>query len=181
MPNHVANELVITGEPSTLEDFARTARELPVQWKGSPKPEVFNRLELSQFVHPELAKRGQELSIPYSDLAGGGPMGYDWCIKNWGTKWGAYDCIYASQEIHGPGKISYQFNTAWSPFNPEVSLAMSKLFPTLRFELNYFEPGMAFKGTRIWNDAEGIVSDECTNFDWDQGDNFQHQCIVSAG
>lgn len=181
MPNHVANELVIKGESSELADFIRFARGTGIHWKGSDKPEIINDLELSQFIHPELSKRGQELSMPYSALGTGEPMGYDWCLNNWGTKWGAYDCILHGEEFHGQGEISYQFNTAWSTFNAEISTAMSNVFPTLRFELNFFEPGMAFKGTRIWSHQTGIELDTCTDLESEDDHDFNHPCMVSAG
>lgn len=181
MPNHVANELNIAGDRSTLEDFERFARGEPIQWAGSDKPNRVSELELSNFIHPELKNRGRELSIPFSDLANGGDMGYDWCTKNWGTKWGAYDTHFFNQEQLGEGEISYQFNTAWSPFNLEVCLSMSKLFPSLRFELNYFEEGMGFEGKRIWSGNLGIQLDHCHDMKDDSDGGFKHNCEVTSG
>lgn len=44
---------------------------------------------------------------------------YDWCTKNWGTKWGTYSLkVY---KLGGDGSpILIEFQTAWGPPNPEV-------------------------------------------------------------
>jgi hypothetical protein len=181
MPNHVANELIIKGESSTIKDFIRFARGTGLHWKGSDKPEIVNDLELSHFVHPELNRRGKELTMPYSDMATGEPMGYDWCIEHWGTKWGAYNVILKDESEHGEGEISYQFNTAWDTFSNRVSIAMASVFPTLRFDLTFFEPGMGFQGTRIWNHEAGILGFSDEDYLGDDRCPFQYECSISAG
>ena len=181
MPNHVANELIIRGDSPSIKDFIRFARGTGIHWKGSDKPEIVNDLELSHFLHPEWCNRGKELTMPYSALATGEPMGYDWCIENWGTKWGAYECVLMDEDHHGEGEISYQFNTAWETFNNRVSIAMSSVFPTLRFELTYFEPGMGFKGERVWNYTDGLVMKCVDDYRDDDDCPFQYECLVSAG
>ena len=166
MPNHVANELVIRGDSPSIKDFIRFSRGTGLHWKGSDKPEIVNDLELSHFVHPDLGRRGKELLMPYSALATGEPMGYDWCMD---------------EDHHGEGEISYQFNTAWETFNNRVSIAMSSAFPTLRFELTYFEPGMGFKGERVWNFNDGLVMKCVDDYRDDDDCPFQYECLVSAG
>lgn len=80
----------------------------------------------------------------------------DWQIENWGSKWDACE-PYLSDESET--KISYFFETAWSPLEPFVK-EMCKQFPNLRFTLDYEEPGCDFKGTLICEGGE-IVGDEC--------------------
>ena len=46
---------------------------------------------------------------------------YDWCIKNWGTKWNSYD----SWKGDGQG---FQFSTAWSAPHPVLE-ELSRRFP----------------------------------------------------
>ena len=78
---------------------------------------------------------------------------YDWCIKNWGTKWGDCDTEYVASHDGDDGmKISmYRFETAWSP--PQEGLVhIAKSFKPLLFDLRYQEPGMGFCGyARIGN------------------------------
>jgi hypothetical protein len=79
--------------------------------------------------------------------------GYDWCLKNWGTKWGICHSELREDSIEsnwGP-ELRYGFETAWSPCNP-VILAMSKKFPLLNFDYRYFECGCAFNG---WLECKG--------------------------
>jgi len=58
---------------------------------------------------------------------------YDWCVKNWGTKWNACNTIYAED---CPDEI--QFDTAWSDVR-ELILKMSKLYPKITIEYDYAE------------------------------------------
>lgn len=48
---------------------------------------------------------------------------YDWNVKNWGTKWGAYECRFDwSARYGGDGYAQVSFETAWSV--PEKILRM---------------------------------------------------------
>jgi hypothetical protein len=46
---------------------------------------------------------------------------YDWCIKNWGTKWNSYD-TWKSEEN------GFQFSTAWSAPHPVIE-ALARKYP----------------------------------------------------
>ena len=53
---------------------------------------------------------------------------YDWCVKNWGTKWNAYDVEYklkAVDELHN--EITYKFMTAWMEPRPIMKALMNHL------------------------------------------------------
>lgn len=67
---------------------------------------------------------------------------YDWCVKNWGTKWDAGE---ASIYEHSEEEAEIVFDTAWGPPIEWVKIVELK-YPDLRFELHYDEPGMGFKG-----------------------------------
>jgi hypothetical protein len=99
------------------------------------------------------------------------PMsGYDWCIKNWGTKWGAHEVkmtechdVYGwlvvngrekkpdvpipkdKSRIHGKGSLEFVFDTAWSPPVPVIT-ALSKKFPHLDMFLQCEEAGSEMIG-----------------------------------
>ena len=98
--------------------------------------------------------------------------GYDWCIANWGTKWNACDVIVADDGFE------IDFDTAWSPSLP-VTLALSKLFPTLIFTHRYEEGGCDYSGFSVFRNGKEVDSAEgdynayaISNHDWenDEGD-----------
>lgn len=77
---------------------------------------------------------------------------YDWCIKNWQTKW---DIGSDNNETHGlnptvvDNQATMSFDSAWSP-----PIGLYEKLHELGFsvEATYFEPGMAYCG--IWTDGE---------------------------
>ena len=75
---------------------------------------------------------------------------YDWCIKNWSTKWEPAD----SSEMDKGGVY---FNTAWSPPIELVRELARKTNQT--FVLWYYECGMAFAG-RAFCRPDGELDDE---------------------
>lgn len=55
----------------------------------------------------------------------GSPTWYEWSVKNWGTKWNAYDCV--------SGEGTLIFSTAWSAPHPVLE-KLSKLYPDIVME-----------------------------------------------
>lgn len=53
----------------------------------------------------------------------GSPTWYEWCNKNWGTKWNAYSCV----EL-GKDDDTLEFFTAWSSV-PTILEALSRKYP----------------------------------------------------
>lgn len=74
---------------------------------------------------------------------------YDWRIKNWSTKWNAYD--------FGNEHLDYVvFNTAWSTPLP-VILELSKKHPLQQFELEYADEDIGYNcGSLIIENGEVI-------------------------
>ena len=67
---------------------------------------------------------------------------YDWRVRNWDTKWDAYD-VEVIDEDHDCVEI--QFNTAWSP--PEaICSALREQYPDLSISWFYDEPGEEIAG-----------------------------------
>ena len=77
--------------------------------------------------------------------------GYEWCIENWGTKWGAINA-----RIEGDHLV---FETAWSPPTP-VIVALAKKFPEYTFYFEYFEGGAAFCGGFTLPNRDDYYGDE---------------------
>jgi hypothetical protein len=104
-------------------------------------------------------KLGEEKTKEFIEANGQQPKdgynqgGYDWCIENWGTKWGAHEVV-VEEEFDNPVIF---FDTAWSPPRPIV-IALSKKYPNVDFCLNSYECGAAFQyGLRANN---GKVKEE---------------------
>jgi hypothetical protein len=69
--------------------------------------------------------------------------GYEWCCKNWGTKWNAYE---VSTWSINSNHVEINFQTAWSPPTP-VILELSARFPSLEFQLYSSDEGGGFEET----------------------------------
>jgi hypothetical protein len=76
--------------------------------------------------------------------------GYEWCIANWGTKWG---CCEVSITSRGDNYVILEFESAWCPPEP-VIVKLGELFPDHRFTLQYWEGGCCFQGELIMQDGE---------------------------
>jgi len=85
---------------------------------------------------------------------------YDWSIKNWGCKWGAYDGS-VSIEWESEDGIEASFDTPWSPPTEFIKNA-SKKYPTLTFLLRYYEGGVGFMGTSKAKNGE--LEDNCMSY-----------------
>ncbi|MDR0442138.1 MAG: hypothetical protein LBH44_01865 [Treponema sp.] len=84
------------------------------------------------------------------------PDWYGQRIEKWGTKWRGYDVFIENDFI--------EFYTAWSPPVPIIS-KLAELYKDAVFQLEYYELGMAFRGTATakWQDGEVLLDDQC----WD--------------
>lgn len=152
MPNHVDQDLIVTGEVSILKkflEFAQDDKHFISADKFLPYPRSF---KIEDEVADDLLKQGISIINGYNS------GGYEWCLQNWGTKWGIYnDSIKISKLTGKNGKLKFNFNSAWSPVN-KIVIAMSQQFPLLHFELKYYERGMKFKGIFIV-EAGNILKD----------------------
>ncbi len=73
---------------------------------------------------------------------------YDWRIRHWGTKWGAYSFDFLEE---GAERIEFKFDTAWSVPEP-IFAKLATMFPTLEVKFTAFDEG--------WNFAvEGKIED----------------------
>ena len=71
----------------------------------------------------------------------------EWCVKNWGTKWGAYDGIPVRVTMRGKRKTArLSFSSAWEPIGSRIWNELTTRFPTLLFTLRYYEGGVGFQG-----------------------------------
>ena len=156
MPNWCDNELVVMGPLNDLVEFARNARrhqEEEVRIEPSDTDEkitekLFNSLD-GENKFKEALTFTAFVPVPEDMIKDGW---YDFCVKNWGTKW---DASEPSMEMT-QRSIRYRFFTAWGPPLP-VIYKMSEMFPNLRFTLRYYEGGMGFQGKLKLHKIRGIA------------------------
>lgn len=161
MPNHCSNDFRVHGNPKLIEefiDYARETRKTHDPFSGKveeftetiscdkfvPYPQKFKDLDeiaaKARLEMKKLPKEEQDWSkLPKDGFNQGG---YEWCIKNWGTKWGMYDF---SEWKRFKRSAFIRFDSAWSPPLPVIR-AIAKKFPKLKFTIRYYERGCAFKG-----------------------------------
>lgn len=119
-----AIEVIVDTDPFSFWNFIKPDEEiLPVYFGHvkSEKPEGYEDWSMEEkFAH---------------DLKFTGNNAYDWNIRNWGTKWDAYDQNFdgvTTDEATGKASVSYSFNTAWSIPEP-VFRAICEQHPELSF------------------------------------------------
>jgi len=104
----------------------------------------------------ERAYRQGELLAEFIPLPGG-EWDYDWCVKNWGTKWDVGGMGSFVTRVK-PTELDLVFDSAWSP-----PIAAYEQLQNLGFGVTarYYESGCAFCG--IFDET----GDECYNLgDW---------------
>jgi|APGre2960657505_1045072.scaffolds.fasta_scaffold05809_2 hypothetical protein len=77
---------------------------------------------------------------------------HDWRGEHWGTKWD----LREEDKFEGN---EIWFSTAWAAPIPVIA-KLSKMFPTVRFELTYYEGGIGYAGSTKF--VSGNVSDVYT-------------------
>lgn len=170
MPNHVDNDLLVTGPTVDLQRFIEFAKgpagttgegpgeDLLSAEKFIPMPAEFRdgpRCVECNYSRPDDAKDDLFPDCPICGKFmkdGYNRGGYEWCIEHWGTKWGMYDARLEDSGLPDDpdehGQLNYAFQTAWSPPIPIIQ-AMAAKFPTLAFDLGYWEGGMGFQGKLV--------------------------------
>lgn len=153
MPNHITNLISFGDQPEQVAAFHQMLRDLRQKDgvygsidfnKLIPMPkaldiesgtkttnglDAYRRFitgdkagaEAFQKEHPEewaLGKQAYENIQQY-----GSPTWYEWCNKNWGTKWNAYSCVELSKDDD-----TMEFFTAWSSV-PTILEALSRKCP----------------------------------------------------
>ena len=166
MPNHCEGDLTITGDKHRIAqfvEFARFKKEGLCADKFIPYPEKFKKADEKRQEWEELPFDEQKKTPCPKDGFNSG--GYEWCIQNWGTKWGIYE-----DEIeysNGEPDAVYHFKTAWSPASKIIE-AMAKMFPDLKFAYYYYECGAGYQGEEHY--AEGkLVKNKTLDYHGNRG------------
>lgn len=155
MPNWCECDLVVEGPEADLAKFVEAARE-----KNPAEGEQPDVLSAASFIpYPKKFRDIDEAAAKWEAEYGGKPDtdwqqrpkdgfnsgGYEWCIQHWGTKWGICRPTVTDES---PTLMAYTFECAWGPCTPVIE-KMGRMFPKLRFVLNYYEGGMGFQGELV--------------------------------
>ena len=163
MPNHVDQDLIVTGDVTTLKEFLEFAKDgdaLLSADKFIPYPQKYKELDAAAEIIREECQKSGDWSKYHQVKDGFNSGGYEWCRENWGTKWGIYETVIKSQKLEGKkGKVKFNFNSAWSPAT-KIILAMGQKFTNLVFDMKYYECGMGYKGHFIVSKGEVIEDSE---------------------
>ena len=178
MPNHVQNILTIVGHKNHVEPMLEHLKDgdnefsftkivpMPAELKGTRSPaQIVSEAEYKKIqyeknftenAHPMMDDKGaitKKMSEDWKERFGADNW-YDWCIINWGTKWGAYDITVEEPETlpdRGDGfiKVEVRFQTAWS--SGAAALAqLAEQYPTIEFYLIYADEDCGYNTGKIW-------------------------------
>jgi hypothetical protein len=160
MPNHCSQDLRVYGKKETIEKMFNEMKEGDKHLSANkimPYPEHFR-------IADELAKIEREKGN-FDVKDGYNSGGYEWCNENWGTKWGMYDF---SHVIYNKTSTVLSFYSAWSPAD-KLILKLSELYPTLKFQLNYYEQGMGYSGKVVYKNGQELERTENNNYRGNRG------------
>lgn len=178
--------------PKELKDLIKSPLWSP---KGSDWwiGEVINRLlEWEKRHTSEDKNRLYDKGRQYVDnyFRYGSTTWYDWCCRNWGTKWNAYDCEQIDEN-------TIKFSTAWSRPEPIMKL-LALMYPDARIEHWWADENTGYNtGHAIYEhmDVDGGENANGSNeayetyvFCWgksnciykDENGNWQHRDCVSC-
>ena len=167
MPNWCDNDLYIEGPEADIRAFLGFA-------KGRMNEEEL-LLDFNKIVPMPKTVTTDMITEPWLKamrLTAGqdGDLWYEWRLQYWGTKWqpqGVHIEEEKSDDQDSTRRVKMVFDTAWSPPKP-IIVAASQLFPTLDFELRYFEAGCGFNGLFICRYGE-VQSDQIGSYFGERG------------
>lgn len=158
MPNHCETDLTLKGSPELIKLVLATHFTEDGELNCDsviPYPANFKELD-------RVAKEWDDKPEPkdYRDRPTDGfnSGGYEWCVNNWGTKWGTYDGRGVELNLKGTiAKVS--FNSAWSPPTNTLN-KLAEMYPGLTIVAKSYERGMAFKCDYRWEGGQNIQANE---------------------
>lgn len=166
MPNHVATTLTVKGDPKIIQKFLKkhfttekgerfldfntiTPCHKDLYETQSPNytdkniQDILTNESMSEKNKKEhiakikaVMKKSAENKKKY-----GYANWYDFCVSEWGTKWGAYDCYPV--DVSDENLYVLNYNTAWSPAVP-IFKKLAKMYPELEFENVCLDEGWGF-------------------------------------
>jgi hypothetical protein len=151
MPNWCDNDLFVRGPGESVREFLALAngdRSFDFN-RFEPYPEHFRSLDKIAEKWDEDCRTNPKGDRGPRPIDGFNSGGNEWCVEHWGTKWPAFRVVVDEPKPWKDGiEILIRFDTAWSPPKPVVVTA-STLFPSLLFDLRYFDGRGGFRGMYI--------------------------------
>ena len=148
MPNWCWNEVTIDGSRLDLKAFAA---------KGAENSNDEEDLSLLRAFIP--------MPEEYVSFEGYNNGGYEWCIRNWGTKWAESSIEMSGENFGDTAQAKITFESPWNPPLTGYS-KISEMFPTLTFIHYWDEPGMCFAGITVMKAGEEIMMEEVVDEDY---------------
>ena len=136
MPNHVYTRIVISDPTKKQKEILKKiekAEGLCRYYKPMPK-------ELEGTKSP-------------SDK----PNWYDWCLENWGTKWGCYELEIDDEVI--------SFTSAWCPIGDNIIRMFAKDFPSFIYS---WEEEQGYGSEMDFEDGECIMQSDYDCPEWEE-------------
>lgn len=102
--------------------------------------------------HPEVSDKEWEIGkAAAKNLAEyGAPTWYEWCVKNWGTKWNAY----GFPSGRAAEELTVSFFTAWDPPDPIIR-KLSELYPDITVTHRWADEDIGSNvGRKVWRAGE---------------------------
>ena len=168
MPNHITNILYVKGRKKDVEAFRdkvyRVEKATEKTWNHNIGDDIIifdfeKTVPMPESMHITCPARTDEEKKIYAENKAkyGAGDWYEWAIKNFGTKWGAYD---AEKVEPIKGGMIFRFLTAWSP-PAQWFVTTAKQFPKLKF-IDYWqdEGGGSGKITLYTEGSKVRVEDE---------------------
>ena len=144
------SKFFVTGKKESVLKFKKHA-----QTKTDDNKKIV--LDANRFIpYPEKYRKMDEAARRYKEKHGRKSTqtngfnsgGYEWCLDNWGTKWGIFHALIDNEHKNKDKLcLEYSFITANSPCIPVVK-KMAQMFPDLNFVYK-FECDFMFEGTLV--------------------------------
>ena len=147
MPNHCENVVTLKGKFDHRQEFVDKNKGFT--WEDTMKEKEYR--ELSFHASVPMPKRLVQTK---------GEGWYNWCIKNWGTKWECWD----EGLSHDKDQTHYYFTTAWSPPNDWLQ-NVSRKFPHIEFEVEWAEEA-GEGGKFMYHGGDLFYDTEMTEEQW---------------
>jgi len=125
MPNHVHNDVTISGPAKVLREIVEAIRGTESAFDFNKIIPMSQELKGTTSDFSPVTLEQKELIKKY-----GARNWYEWSILNWGTKWDAYDVSKLTLKQN----IRVNFLTAWSSPEP-VFKAMKDKWPSITIKV----------------------------------------------